>query len=454
MTEYEEFIGSKSQWKHGAGFDCEPPSFLYDFQKYLVAWAWKKGRALISSDCGSGKTAMQLAWADEIVRRTNRHCLLCTPLAVGAQTIREAEKFGIDASRSRDGKISGLPRIWVTNYEQLHKFDHSSFGSFVGDESSGIKNFKSERKKDVVEFTRQMEYRLLCTATAAPNDFWELGTSSEALGLLGFRDMVTTFFRQETQKDHLGWGRTKYRFRGHAEQPFWSWVCSWARSMRLPSDLGFEDKGFALPELIEQEIVVTCEKARDGYLFALPGLTIQDERAERRNSIDERCKMAADIAHGCDDYSVIWCELNDEGDQLTRMIEGAVQIKGSLSEEEKEERLIAFSTGEIKRLVLKPKIGAWGLNWQHCNNVISLPSHSYEQYYQAVRRCYRFGQKRPVKVSLIVNEGEVGILANLRRKAYQADTMFRSIVSHMRDAMHLATQDFYPEKEEVPKWLS
>ena len=451
---YAEFIANKSQWKNECGFKVASlPSWLFDFQAYLVEHALQKGRSAIFADCGMGKTAMELAWGEQVIKRENKPVLLATPLAVGAQMIQEAEKFGVGAVRSRDGKHSGKPQVVITNYEQLHKFNPHDFAAFIGDESSGIKDAKSARKQTVVDFARVIKYRLLCTATAAPNDFWELGTSSEALGLLGFRDMITTFFKQETGKDHLGWGRTKYRFRGHAQEPFWSWVCSWARSLRKPSELGFSDEGFNLPELIEREVVVQTAKCRSGMLFAMPGATLHEEREERRNSIDERCEKAVELVSKHDGCSVCWCELNKEADTLVRMIDGAVQVSGSMSDDEKEERLTAFSGGQISTLVIKPKIGAWGLNWQHCNNVISFPSHSYERHYQSVRRCYRFGQKKPVKVSLIVGEGEAGILANLRRKAAQSETMFASIVAHMKDAMHLQTSDYFPEKEMVPAWL-
>jgi len=454
-TAYEQFIREKSQHTGGDGFEpVDLPEFLYPFQKHLVEWSLRRGRAAIFADCGMGKTAMELVFGDQCVRKTNRPVLLATPIAVGAQMVQEAEKFGIEAKRSRDGKFDGTACIWITNYEQLHKFDPADFAAFIGDESSGIKDAKSERKHDVVEFMRNIRYRLLCTATAAPNDYHELGTSSEALGLLGFRDMITTFFKQETGKDHKGWGRTKYRFRGHAQEPFWSWVCSWARSLRKPSDLGFDDAGFDLPPLIENEIVVSCEKTRDGFLFPLPGRDLQEERQERRNSIDERCDMAAEIAHNHDGATVLWCELNDEGDRLAKVVGESKQVKGSMPDEQKEEYLTAFSSGELKRLIIKPKIGAWGLNWQHCHNVVSFPSHSYEQYYQSVRRCYRFKQQNPVKVSLIVGEGEAGILKNIRRKADQSEHMFKSIVAHMKDAMHLQTSDYFPESEELPQWLA
>jgi len=452
---YEQFIRSKTQHAGGDGFNpSKLPAWMYDYQSALTEWACNRGRSAVFADCGMGKTAIELAFGEQVVKRLNKPVLLATPIAVGAQMIEEAAKFGIEAKRSRDGKCDGTPCVWITNYEQLHKFDPTMFGGFIGDESSCIKDAKTERKHIVTEFMRRIQYRLLCTATAAPNDFWELGTSSEALGLLGFRDMITTFFKQETGKDHLGWGRTKYRFRGHAQEPFWSWVCSWARSLRKPSDLGFSDDGFDLPPLIEKEIVVATAKTRAGMLFSLPGRDMREEREERRNSIEERCEMAADIAHDHKGQTVIWCELNPEGDALEKLVDESKQVKGSMTDEQKEEYLTAFSKGELKRLILKPKLGAWGLNWQGCHNVVSFPSHSYEQYYQAVRRCYRFKQKHPVKVSLIVGEGEAGILKNIRRKAEQSEHMFKSIVAHMKDAMHLATKDYFPEKEELPKWLA
>ena len=454
-TDYQDFIAGKSQWGMRQGFQPDSlPPWLYDFQQYLVDWALHQGRGAIFADCGMGKTAMQLAWSQKIIERTCKPVLIVTPLAVGSQTAIEAERFGIESFRSRDGKMPSDARVVVTNYEQLHKLDPSCFAGVVCDESSAIKDFKSERKSLVVEFLRTIQYRLLCTATAAPNDFWELGTSSEALGLLGFRDMITKFFKQETSKDHHGWGRTKYRFRGHAEGPFWSWVCSWARSLQTPADIGFDASRFILPELIEKEHVIVANKKRDGFLFDLPAKDMQEEREERRRTITERCEMAASIAtSNGSDPSVVWCELNDEGDLLEKIIPDCVQIKGSMKDDEKEEALIAFSSGQIRRLVTKPKIGAWGLNWQHCSNVVTFPSHSFEQYYQAVRRCYRFGQKNPVTVSIIVSEGEAGIIKNLRRKQDQVNRMFRELCHHMNDAMHIVNKDFFSEKEVLPSWL-
>lgn len=452
--EYVEFIQSKSQWSGSGGFKPKIiHDWLFDFQSYLVEWAVKQGRGAIFADCGMGKTAMQLSWAQNVIEHTNKKVLIVTPLAVGLQTIAEAARFGIEVKRSRNGQVDTSSKLWVTNYEQLGKFDPAQFAGVVCDESSAIKDFKSVRKDVVVEFMRTCKYRLLCTATAAPNDFFELGTSSEALGLLGWRDMITKFFKQETSQGFQGWGRTKYRFRGHAEQPFWSWVCSWARSLQKPSDLGFNDGRFILPPLIENEYVVNTNKLRNGMLFSTPAFSLPEQREERRNSLPERCDKARELVESHDGPSVVWCELNAEGDRLASIIPNSVQIKGSMPDEQREELLIGFSTGKVQRLVTKPKIGAWGLNWQHCCNVVSLPSHSFEQYYQSVRRCYRFGQKNPVTVSLIVNEGEAGVLENLRRKAKQCQSMFASIVAHMQDSMHLVNSDFFPEPEELPNWL-
>lgn len=451
---YDVFLERRRKVRSGSGFaPTWMPEFLFDFQKQLTQWAIMNGRSALFEDCGLGKTIQQLVWAENVVRHTNRPVLLATPLAVGAQTVAEAAKFGIDAERSRNGQWSGRANIVVTNYEQLDKYDPQHFGGFVGDESSAIKNFASARKEVVTEFCRLLPYRLLCTATAAPNDFWELGTSSEALGYLGFRDMITTFFKQDTQKDHLGWGRTTYRFRGHAEEPFWQWVCSWSRSVRKPSDIGGEDSGFILPPLRQREIVVETKKAREGMLFAMAARNLQEQREERRNSIGERCDKAAEVVAAHEGCSVVWCELNEEGDRLTDTIPGAVQVKGSMNDAKKEELLTAFTMGEIKCLVTKPKIGAWGLNWQHCSNVVSFPSHSFEQMYQAVRRCWRFGQKNPVDFTLIVNEGEVGVLKNLERKQEQCERMFESLVRHMSDALAIHRDDVFPETEEVPSWL-
>jgi len=772
-SEYRQFIDRKAQLGSDDGF--EPlwiPDWLFDFQKHLVEWAIRKGRAAIFADCGLGKTPMQLVWAANVVRKTHKPVLILTPLAVSHQTEREANKFDIGAERSSNGNVSAP--IVITNYERLHYFDQADFGGVVCDEcfppdtevdtldpldntltqvyikdilpgnrivnasgvdhvkhtrkrpikravrihaehgdficsenhpfftlhgwtcatdlrptdylmatgeamrlvrsdiqshvlglemepvlrkillsemaneppetqsqgthagdvhqdtsgtqevegvidgsrqggvagdiakgqpfigtvgegedqqaaegnrsqanrtggersvvdrtaasvagpatehmdcgvchntreeatrfsellqsghrqpnpedsdrmrrtlssrttksnrpeegrkacfsrvvsvevlelghpdldryrdadghvyfydieatrhpsfsvqgvlvhnSSILKNYSGRRKAEITEFCREVPYRSLCTATAAPNDFWELGTSSEALGYLGHQDMLGKFFKQDTSKDHLGWGRTTYRFRGHAEQQFWQWVCSWARVCRKPSDLGFDDGEFTLPPLIETEHVISSSTPRSGMLFSTPARSLPEQREERRNTIKERCEAVAENVANHDGASVCWCHLNQEGDMLAKMIPNAMQVKGTQPDELKEERLLAFQAGEIPVLVTKPKIGCFGLNWQHCHNVVTFPSHSWEQYYQSIRRCLRFGQKNPVKVTVVTTEGERGVMSNLQRKARQADLMFDALCASANDALHIDGSHSFNQLEEVPPWL-
>jgi hypothetical protein len=449
---YATLLERRRTFGGGTGFNPSyMPDFVFDFQQYLIEWSVRMGRGGIFADCGMGKTPMQLVWAENVRRHTNKPVLILTPLAVAHQTKREADKFGIESVVSRDGTSFG--NITVTNYERLHYFNSNDFGGVVCDESSAIKNFDGRRRLEVTEFMRDVPYRLLCTATAAPNDYHELGTSSEALGYLGCRDMMTTFFKEEVNDDYLGWARTKYRFRGHAEQPFWRWVCSWARAIRRPSDLGFDDSRFKLPPLIENEIVIENSTPRSGMLFSIPARGLREEREERRITIQERCERVAELVKG-DKPAVVWCHLNDEGDLLEKIIPDAKQVKGSMTDDAKEERLAEFGSGNLRVLVTKPKIGCWGLNWQHCSNVVTFPSHSYEQYYQLVRRCFRFGQENPVTVSIVSTEGEVGVTANLKRKAEQADRMFSSLVANMTDQLKIDGSESFNNTEKVPTWLS
>lgn len=458
MDAYQNFIAKKLQYGKDAGFDpVWMPDFLFDFQKHLVEWACRKGRGAILADCGLGKTPMFLTWAENVARKTGNRVLVLTPLAVSHQTVEEGAKFHIEVTRSRDGKLGGAG-IYVTNYERLHYFNPDDFVGVVCDESSAIKNFNGKRKAEVTEFMRRMPYRLLATATAAPNDYTELGTSSEALGELGHMDMLARFFKNDAgtcdvkrkRSGDIGGG---WRLKGHAEHPFWRWVCSWARACRKPSDLGFSDDRFALPTLVEREHIVEARTLADGMLFSLPATNLQEEREERRRTIQERCEQAAELVIGSGEPSVTWCHLNDEGDLLEKIIPGARQIAGSTDDDEKEELYEAFRHGQLKDLITKPKIGAWGLNWQHCGHVVTFASHSYEQYYQAVRRCWRFGRKDRVIVDLIASEGERGAKENMRRKSEAADRMFSSLVAHMNDALKIERSTEYTQEIEVPSWL-
>jgi len=454
---YSEFIANKAQLGEMAGFDpVWMPEFLFDFQKSLVDWSVRAGRSALFADCGLGKTPMQLVWAENVVRHTNKPVLDLTPLAVSTQTIREGEKFGIECRRSIDGKVSS-PHVVVTNYERLHYFNPDDFGGVVCDESSILKSFDGAYRGEITAFMRKVPYRLLATATAAPNDYIELGTSSEALGYLGHMDMLNRFFKNDQGNSATGrqWGAvTKWRFKGHAELHFWRWVCSWARAIRRPSDLGFDDAAFKLPSLDEVEHIIEAKRLASGMLFDLPAFGLDEQREESRRTIVERCEKVASLVNYTGQPALVWCHLNDEGDLLERLIPDAVQVAGSDKDEVKEERLLAFADGQARVLVTKPKIGAWGLNFQHCNHVTTFPSHSFEQYYQGVRRCWRFGQKRDVRVDIVTTEGGRGILANLQRKASQATAMFDNLVAEMNQAMSINRASNFTKKEKVPSWLS
>lgn len=455
VSDYGAFLRQKSQGGADSGFaPVWMPDFLFDFQRELVEWAVRKGRAAIFADCGLGKTPMGLTWASNVARKTGKPVLYLTPLAVASQTVREAEKFGIEARQSKDGAHAG--HIIVTNYERLHYFSSSDFGGVVCDESSVLKSFAGERRGEITAFMRQVPYRLLQTATAAPNDYIELGTSSEALGYMGHMDMLNRFFKNDLNNSAQGRMRgevIKWRLKGHAETPFWRWVCSWARAIRRPSDLGFNDDGFLLPPLHEVEHLVEANSLADGMLFALPAVGLKEQREERRRTVQERCQTVADLVNHTGQPALVWCHLNEEGDVLQSLIPDAVQVAGSDSDDRKEDRLEAFADGRARVLITKPKIGAWGLNYQHCNHVTFFPSHSFEQYYQAVRRCWRFGQKRAVKVDIVTTEGERGVMRNLQRKSDQADAMFSRLVAEMNNALAIERANNMNSQVEVPSWL-
>lgn len=461
---YADFLARKAQLGTESGFDpVFMPDFLFDFQRAMVEWCLVKGKSAMIEDCGLGKTPQELVWAENIVRRTNKPVLILTPLAVSHQTIAEASKFDIEAHRSHAGEIH--PGINVTNYERLHYFNPDDFAGVVCDESSILKSFDGARRGEITEFMRRVEYRLLATATAAPNDYIELGTSSEALGELGHMDMLMRFFKNDSNSIKPTMSRRfekpgqmfsedgKWRFKGHAEQQFWRWVCSWARAIRKPSDLGFDDARFVLPDLIEREHLVTAATIAPGMLFPLPAVGLKEQREERRRTIQERCDKVAALVADTKQPALVWCHLNDEGDRLAATISDAQQVSGQDSDEAKEEKLLAFASGELRVLVTKPKIGAWGLNFQHCNHVTFFPSHSFEQYYQGVRRCWRFGQTKPVTVDVVTTEGERGVMQNLQRKAKAADKMFDSLVAEMNKSLRIERSSAFTKQEQVPAWL-
>ena len=456
MNKYQQFLYEKGQLYGDHGFTpVFYPNAMFDFQRNLIDWSVKKGRAAVFADCGLGKTLMQLTWAENIVRKTGKQVLILTPLAVGAQTVAEAHRFGIEAARSIDGQSRGS--ITVTNYEKLHMFNSDDYIGVCCDESSIIKHAKGATQKAVTRFMSKLPYRSLWTATAAPNDYTELGTSSEALGGLSNSEMLTMFFKQMDQKttdqyekkienlekaaNHFGklsfrvsQAINGWRLKGHAHDHFWRWVCSWARACRKPSDLGFIDDGYDLPRLITNEHIVKPTTPSAGFLFTMPAFGLGEERDERRRTMQERCELAADLVSH-DRPAVVWCHMNAEGDMLEKLIPDAKQIKGATPDDEKEEIYQQFATGQLRVLITKPKIGAWGLNWQHCNHVVTFATHSYEQYYQSIRRCWRFGQKKPVTVDIISSEGEVRVMENMLRKESLAERMFEELVKNMSQAI-------------------
>ena len=453
---YQNFLELKTQSGADRGFDpvFMPPA-LFDFQQSLVEWAVRRGRAAIFADCGLGKTAMQLTWAQNVAQYTDRPVLILTPLAVAAQTIREGEKFGIECARSSDGAINS--RIVITNYERLEHFTAADFAGVVCDESSILKSFDGARRNQITEFMRKVPYRLLATATAAPNDFIELGTSSEALGYMGHMDMLARFFKndQSNLTSRRMYGEApKWRFKGHAEQPFWRWVTSWARACRRPSDLGFYDGRFILPPLNEIDHMIETSTVPEGMLFAMPATDLREQRAEKKRTVQERCEQVAAMVGNTGQPALVWCHLNEEGNLLQQLIPDAIQVSGSDRDDVKEARLIDFAEGRSRVLITKPKIGAWGLNFQQCSHITYFPSHSFEQYYQSVRRCWRFGQKNPVTVDIILTEGERRIMENLQRKRGQAERMFASLVSEMNNSLAIAKADYRSQPIAIPSWMS
>lgn len=480
MNTYQQFIESKSQSNALSGFDpIWMPDFLFDFQKHLCEWSIRKGRAATFADCGLGKTLLQLVWATNVARETNKRVLILTPLAVAKQTVSEAEKFSVDdVSRSQAGELNS--KIVVTNYERIDQFDPEDFVAIVCDESSILKSFNGATRKKITRAMAKKKYRGLYTATAAPNDYIELGTSSEALGELNNSDMLKRFFKylddkgQRSESRHQADAETtiaqggdyyqklayrvaqtigQWRLKHHAIIPFWRWVASWAMACRKPSDLGFSDEQFILPPLNQIDHIIKPHTPPDGMLFNVPAFGLGAERDERRRTLRQRCEFVAELAdHKAP--SVIWCHMNCEGDLLEELVQGGKQVAGRMSDDEKIETYEAFASGELKKLIIKPKIGAWGLNWQHCAHVVTFASHSYEQFYQSVRRCWRFGQKNPVRLDVIATEGEVRVMANMTKKADRAEKMFTALVREMNGATKITQTDEYTKSEEVPQWLS
>lgn len=425
LPDYDAFLESKRITAKPVGFEAaDIRDSLFDFQRDIVRWATRRGRAAIWAGTGLGKTAMQLEWADQVANHTHGNVLILCPLAVAEQTHGEAEKFGIPgADVRRDGSAC---RITITNYEMMHKLDPADYAGVVLDESSILKAFDGATRKAITEFCQQIHYRLSCTATPAPNDHVELGTQCEFLGIMSRTEMLATFFT------HDGGETSIWRLKKHAVERFWEWVASWAVLITKPSDLGYEDRGFRLPPLHHHSHVVAAEWSADN-LFPVEAQTLQERRGARRDSLEQRCMMAADLANGSDSQWLIWCDLNDESERLTALIDGAVEVAGRHSDEHKVQRMHDFTHRRARVLVTKPSIAGWGMNWQHCQNMAFVGlSDSFEAMYQATRRCWRFGQKLPVNVHVITSELEGAVVRNIQRKEKQYGEMIEGMVKHMK----------------------
>lgn len=458
---YQEFLKSKEHSSGDFGFKANYlPDRAFDFQAFLIEKAVKKGRHAIFADTGLGKTLMQISIAYNIIKHTNKKVLIITPLAVAFQFIKEAEIIGIDdIEYSKNGKHTR--NIVITNYERLHLFDSSDYVGVFCDESSILKNFEGKTKDQILSFIRKVDYRFEFTATPSPNDYIELGNASEALGYLGYMDMLSRFFKNnhnntvKTSQAAMANAGCEWYLKPHAENDFWKWVSTWSTSIRKPSDLGFSDKGYELPPLKESISIIENHKIldQDGQmmLFNMPAIGFSDIKKEVRATIEKRCQKAVDLSK-CHDTSVYWVNLNDEARLIREYDKEAKEIKGQMSIDEKEELLIGFSNGDIKKLITKSSITAFGLNWQHCNHTTYFPTYSFEQYYQSIRRFWRFGQKREVNVDLVISDGQKRIMQALQVKKDKANEMFKKLSDNTNSIYEIQRKEFN-QSINKPKFL-
>ena len=451
---YQDFLTSKRFSVCESGFDANTTSrcwsVMFDYQKDIIKWACRRGKAAIFADTGLGKSLMQLTWADQVAKHTGRRVLIVAPLAVSFQFITEAEKFGIKA-----GKAGSDCMIHVINYEQLHKINANEYAGVALDESSILKGMDGKLRKMITETFKRTAYKLSCTATPSPNDFVELGTQAEFLGIMSQVEMLAMFFI------HDGSDTSKWRLKGHGRKKFFEWLSTWAVFISKPSDLGYQDDSHHLPDLIYHEHVIESG-IKDG-LFAPIAQGLKDRNAARKTTVGGRVALAAEIVNSIDDQCVVWCHLNDEADQLSELIHGAVEVRGSDDPDHKAESMIGFANGSVKRLVTKPKIAGFGMNWQSCNQMVFVGlSDSWEQFYQAVRRCWRFGQTRPVHVHIISADIEGGVVANIKHKEQINQHLKLEMIEVMKDKTLTQLGKAAQEKSEytnvvkmeIPKWLA
>jgi len=424
-TDYSQFIESKRIITSDSGFMVNELSpLMFPFQEDLTKWSLRKGRSAIFADCGLGKTIIELEWSQKVADETGGNVLILAPLAVSKQTVREGEKFGykVNLCRTQDDV---KPGINITNYEMLQHFNPPEFVGVVPDESSILKGMNSKTRLLITESFANTPYKLACTATPAPNDYMELGNHAEFLGVMTRSEMLAMFFV------HDGGDTSKWRIKGHAEQRFWEWVSSWAVVIRKPSDLGYENDGFSLPKLNINQVTVITDQPIEGMLFAIEAKTLQERQAARKSSVSDRVARCAELVNESPEQWIIWCNLNAESEALRKSIDGSVEVRGSDSSDHKEKVINDFVKGNVKILISKPSIFGFGLNLQNCHNMAFVGlSDSYEEFYQAVRRCWRFGQKNDVNVHVITANTEGAVVANIERKERDAMTMINEMVKH------------------------
>lgn len=451
---YQEFLNNKKHLLGNHGFKATWfPDIAFDFQKHIIDKSIHKGRIANFLDTGLGKTLIQLSEAYNIVLHTNKKVLICTPLAVAFQFIEEAHKIGIDdIEYSKDGKHA--KKIVICNYERLHYFDSKDFVGMLLDESSILKNFDGKIKNQVNSFIKKLPYRFLSTATPSPNDFIELGTSSEALGYMGYMDMLGKFFKNNQNSIDPKHAGEKFYLKPHAEKDFFAWVNQWSIMVKMPSDIGYSDERYLLPKLNVENHTVRNDTLMesDGQLlmFANKAKGFHEIRAEQKSTIKVRSEKATELAAG--KTSVYWVNLNDEGDLIDSIDSESVQIKGSMSMDKKEEILINFAKGNIKRLITKAKMTGMGLNWQHCNHSVFFPTYSYEQYYQAIRRFWRFGQKREVTIDMVTSDGQERVIESIQQKTKKAKELYENLVKNVNSDFNHEYKEF-DKQIQLPKFL-
>lgn len=443
---YETFIERKALEHVSAGFEPQAlPSHLFDFQAAIVAWACKRGRAAIFADTGLGKTAMQTAWAMQVAMHTGGRVLILAPLCVAQQTVEESARWGIPIEYARHGDKTDA-QIVITNYEMIENFDVSEFAGVVLDESSILKAHTSKTRERLISMFQQTPYRLSCTATPSPNDHMELGNQAEFLGVMTAVEMLAMYFV------HDGGDTSQWRLKGHGKSRFWEWMATWSICIRNPADLGFDGSRYILPGLQMHEHTIDVDAPLEGQLFSGIASTLTERRKAKRDSMSERVALTAELVNSHSRPAIVWCHLNAESEALAKAIPDAIEVTGSMTPDEKEAAIMAFTHGKVRVMVTKGSIAGFGMNWQHCADMVFAGmDDSFETFYQCIRRCHRFGQQSIVNVHLVFSAAEGAVKANVERKQQQANDMAESMVAHMRELTTKTIQGVTMEKSEYKR---